>query len=253
MTVPLPAGYRAIRLDEVGSTNATAFDRAAEGERGGLWVVAVRQSAGRGRLGRAWASEPGNLYSTLLLDGDLPEERLPTLPLVVALAVHDAIASALPPPLRAHLAIKWPNDVLYDGAKISGILVEGAFQGGVRKVAIGIGINCRHHPDPALYRATDLASIGVAVIADEMLTLLAAAMAERLATWRQGAFAPLREAWLARARGVGEAISVRLSSGTREGVFDGLDPTGRLLLRHDGQVEAISAGDVFFPGGAGGA
>lgn len=254
MRQALPAGYRAIFLDEVGSTNAFALERAAFGEPSGLWVVAARQTAGRGRRGRVWTSEPGNLYATLLLGDGLPDAaRFGELPLVVALAVHDAVLAALPPPLRRALAIKWPNDILFGGAKLCGILIEGSASGIRRAVAVGIGVNCAHHPDTALYPATDLAAAGVRVAPQEMFALLAQSMAVRLAAWKGGPFAPLRAAWLDRACGLGEPIAVRLHGETREGVFDGLDDAGRLLLRRGGRIEAISAGDVFFPAAAGNA
>ncbi|WP_237151615.1 biotin--[acetyl-CoA-carboxylase] ligase [Oryzibacter oryziterrae] len=247
----LPEGYRVVIFDEVGSTNTLALEMAREGEASGLWVMGRRQLAGKGRQGRAWMSEKGNLYVSLLLRNPAPMSRLGNLPLVVALAVHDAIADVLPPFARAPLEIKWPNDILYDGAKICGILIEGAHQAEGQVVVIGIGINCRHHPEGTPYPAADLAGLGYPVEPDDLLPVLAARMKQRLDAWRDGSFAPLREAWLARARGVGETITVRMPNGTREGVFDGLDADGRLLLRAGGQVEAISAGDVFF-GGMGG-
>ncbi|WP_026783448.1 biotin--[acetyl-CoA-carboxylase] ligase [Pleomorphomonas koreensis] len=241
-----PEGYAAVHLDAVGSTNAEAFARAGQGAASGLWVVARRQTAGRGRRGRLWTSEPGNLYASLLLRDPIEEARLGELPLVVALAVHDAVAAALPPFTRGDLAIKWPNDVLYGGAKLCGILIEAASQAGGRVVVAGIGINCAHHPADTLYRATDLGEAGYPTDPEALFALLAAAMARRLAEWRTRDFSGLRDAWLARARGIGEAITVRLPAREVSGVFTGLDEDGRLLLRHDGGLETISAGDVFF-------
>lgn len=241
-----PAGYMAVHLDAVGSTNAEAFERARQGAASGLWIVAGRQTAGRGRRGRIWTSEPGNLYSSLMLRDPIDEARLGELPLVVALAVHDAVASALPPFARADLTLKWPNDILYAGAKLCGILIEAAGTPEGRVVVAGIGVNCAHHPDVALYRATDLAEAGYPTEPEAMFALLAAAMARRLAEWQAGDFAFLRDAWLARAQGIGEAITVRLPAREVTGVFAGLDADGRLLLRLDGGLEAISAGDVFF-------
>ena len=241
-----PAGYAAVHLDAVGSTNAEAFERGRQGAASGLWVVARRQTEGRGRRGRVWTSEPGNLYASLMLRDPMEEARLSELPLVVALAVHDAVAAALPPFARADLAIKWPNDVLYAGAKLCGILIEAATAPEGRVVVIGIGVNCKHHPDVTLYSATDLAAAGYPTEPEALFALLAAAMARRLAEWRAGDFAFIREAWLSRAQGVGEAITVRLPTREIVGVFSGLDREGRLLLRHDGGLEAISAGDVFF-------
>src|ERR1043166_8409052 len=126
MTLDLSAasGARLLSLDEVGSTNAEAFARARAGERGPLWITARRQTAGRGRRGRAWVSEPGTLYASLLLTDPAPPQRAAELSLVAALAVHDALAERAAV-LGPRLTLKWPNDVLCDGAKLAGILVEG--------------------------------------------------------------------------------------------------------------------------------
>jgi BirA family biotin operon repressor/biotin-[acetyl-CoA-carboxylase] ligase len=250
MTAPgprLPTGYRALLLDEIHSTNQLALERARDGEPSGLWIVAGRQTAGRGRQGRVWASEPGNLFASLMLRDPAEPARLGELPLVVALAVHDAVADVLPPTARSGLEIKWPNDVLLAGAKIAGILIEGTVGREGRAVVIGVGVNCASHPDGTPYPATDLAAAGHPTDPVALFERLAARLATRLAEWQGGSFAPLRDAWLARARGVGGPITVRLPDRTVSGRFEGLDAGGRLLLRAEGGVtEAISAGDVFF-------
>lgn len=243
----LPFGYRVLALGEVDSTNLFALDRARAGVPGGLWILAERQSAGRGRQGRAWVSEPGNLYCSLLLRDPAPAANLGELPLVAALAVHDAVADMLPPDRRPALEIKWPNDLLLAGAKISGMLIEGEARPEGRVVVIGIGVNCRHHPSDTPYPATDLAASGLDVAPGDLFVALAARFARRLGEWQGGGFDRLREAWLARARGLGKAITVRLPGETVDGLFDGLDAAGRLVLRtRDGRTRTISAGDVFF-------
>lgn len=243
----MAAPVRIETLETVDSTNAECFRRADAGDLGRLWVRAVRQSAGRGRQGRAWVSEPGNLYASLLLRDPAPPERLGQLPLVVALAVHDAVAVVLAPPLRPDLTIKWPNDLLLAGAKVAGILIEGRFGNGGQQVVVGIGVNCTHHPDASLYPTTSLAAAGQPTDAAALLGLLADRMETRLAEWEEGAFPAIREAWLARARGLGEPIRVRLQSETLDGRFRGLDADGRLLLdMAAGPSRVISAGDVFF-------
>lgn len=243
----LPFGYRALTLDEVASTNALALDKAREGEPGGLWIVARRQSAGRGRQGRTWVSEPGNLYSSLLLRDPAPPAHMGELPLVVALAVHDAVADVLPPNARPDLEIKWPNDLLLGGAKLSGMLIEGTIQPEGRIVVVGIGVNCRHHPDDTPYPATNLSAAGYAVAPMDLFERLAARLARRLADWQGGGFERLREAWIARARGLGRPITVRLPGETIDGRFEALDGAGRLVLRtREGVIRTISAGDVFF-------
>jgi BirA family biotin operon repressor/biotin-[acetyl-CoA-carboxylase] ligase len=235
------AGVGLIACETVGSTNAEALAYARAGEKGPLWITARAQTAGRGRRGRTWVSEPGNLFATLLLTDPAPPERAAQLSFVAALAVHDAIA-ALAPALTSALALKWPNDVLCGGAKVAGILIEAE---GTRPlmVAVGIGVNCRHHPEATEYPATDLAGAGMT--AEMLFAALSGAMVHRLREWEAG-FASIRAAWLQRAGALGGELRVRL--GTRElaGRFEGLDEAGRLLLRlPDGGLETIAAGEVF--------
>lgn len=240
---PGASGVGLIACDGVGSTNEEALRRARAGERGPLWITARTQSAGRGRRGRSWVSEPGNLFATLLVTDPVQPERAAQLSFVAALAVHDAIAS-LAPALHPRLALKWPNDVLCGGAKLAGILIEAE---GTRPlmVAIGIGVNCRHHPGDTEHPATDLAAEGAAVTAEALFEALSGTMASRMEQWQAG-FAAIRANWLARAAALGDEIAVRL--GTRElaGRFETLDEAGRLVLRlADGRHETIAAGEVF--------
>ena len=232
-----------IACETLGSTNSEALARARAGETGPLWITARTQTAGRGRRGRTWVSEPGNLYASLLLTDPAPPERAAQLSFVAALAVHDAIA-ACAPARAARLAFKWPNDVLLDGSKLAGILIEAE---GTRPlmVAVGIGVNCRHHPAATEFPASDLVAAGAAVTVEELFCALSDAMVDRLRQWEEG-FAGIRAAWLARAGGLGGELTARL--GTREltGRFEALDEAGRLLLRlPDGTRETIAAGEVF--------
>jgi BirA family transcriptional regulator, biotin operon repressor / biotin---[acetyl-CoA-carboxylase] ligase len=236
------AGVRLIIHDTIGSTNAEALRLAHAGERGLLWVVAKRQTAGRGRRGRVWVSEPGNLYASLLLAGPSTPERFPELSFVAALALHDAITARIPG-LSSRVVLKWPNDLLIDRNKFAGILIEG--EGAT--VVIGIGVNCVHHPAGTDYPATDLATAGVRTTPESLFTPLSAEMAARLVQWDCGAgFASIRADWLARATGLGKPIRVKAADAELEGQFEGIDETGRLLLRRaGGAVEALAAGDVF--------
>jgi BirA family transcriptional regulator, biotin operon repressor / biotin---[acetyl-CoA-carboxylase] ligase len=152
-------GVRLVTHEVLGSTNTEALNRARRGERGPLWIVAGRQTAGRGRRGRAWISQPGNLFASLLLAMPASPACLPQLSLVAALAVHDAVVE-IAASLASRVAIKWPNDLLLDRAKFAGILVEGE-SGGPGVVVIGIGINCASHPAGTDYPATDLAAAGI--------------------------------------------------------------------------------------------
>ena len=159
------AGVRLIAHEVLVSTNAEALALAGRGERGPLWVTAGRQTGGRGRRGRTWVSERGNLFASLLLTDTAPPEHWPELAFVAALAIHDAVAEVAPA-LRPQLFIKWPNDLLLDGKKFSGILIEGEGGSSGGAVVVGIGVNCVSHPADTDYPATDLAAAGAAVTAE---------------------------------------------------------------------------------------
>jgi BirA family biotin operon repressor/biotin-[acetyl-CoA-carboxylase] ligase len=239
------AGTRLEAFDALGSTNEEALVRARRGERGPLWIVARRQTAGRGRRGRTWVSEPGNLYATLLLTEPAPPERAAELSFVAALAVHDALA-AVAPGSAARLAVKWPNDLLLDGRKLAGILVEGENAGGAFAVAIGVGVNCSHCPAGTSYPAAALSPAGFPVTPERLLSVLSRTLLERLAQWRRdGGFAMIRADWLARAAAVGRHIRVSLGEEEVGGRFDGIDEAGRMVLTlQDGTARVVTAGDV---------
>ena len=239
------AGVRHQRYETLGSTNAEALARARAGERGPLWISAATQTGGRGRRGKSWASPPGNLYATLLLTEPSPPALAPQLSFVAGLAVHDAVA-ACAQNLASHVKLKWPNDLLHDGRKLAGLLIEAESQPRF-SVAIGIGVNCASHPPDTSYGATDLRASGVTVAAQDLLAKLAAAMNARLNQWVAGAgFAAIRNDWLDRAASLGETIMVRLPERELTGIFEGIDADGRLLITTpDKTTETIAAGDVF--------
>jgi BirA family transcriptional regulator, biotin operon repressor / biotin---[acetyl-CoA-carboxylase] ligase len=240
------SGARLIAHDTLGSTNAEALARGRAGERGPLWITAARQTAGRGRRGNAWVSEPGNLYASLLLTDVAPAAHLPELCFVVALAVRDAVC-AKAPRLAPQMKLKWPNDLLLDGSKLAGILIEAESVGGKTMTAAGIGVNCAHHPDGLAYRATSLAAHGHAVTPAALIAELSRAMIARLGQWDRGTgFAAIRSEWLSHAAGIGGDIQVRVADRELTGTFETLDPSGRLMLRlPGGGLEAITAGEVF--------
>lgn len=241
------AGFRLATHEVLPSTNAAALHHAVahDGDIQPLWIVACEQTEGRGRRGNGWISPPGNLYATLLLVEPAPR-RAPELSFVAALAVHDAICECAPV-VADRIALKWPNDVLCDSKKLAGILLEGRMLGERIAVAIGIGVNCLHHPSQTAYPATDLTAAGAQVCANELFTALSAAMLRRLAQWRSGpGFAAVRADWLARAVGIGETMRVRLPDRELVGRGEGLDDSGCLLLRlADGSLQTIAAGEVF--------
>jgi BirA family biotin operon repressor/biotin-[acetyl-CoA-carboxylase] ligase len=236
------AGARLITHDTIGSTNAEAMRLARGGEHGPLWVTAKSQTAGRGRRGRLWVSEQGNLYASLVLTAPAPPERFPELSFVAALALHDVIGGRIPG-LAGRVVLKWPNDLLIDRNKFAGILVEG--EGAI--VVIGIGVNCVHHPAGTEYPATDLAAAGVRATPESLFAPLTAAMNVRLVQWSRGAgFVSVRADWLARAAGVGKPIRVKAGDGELLGRFETIDESGRLVLRlDDGTMQTVTAGDVF--------
>jgi BirA family transcriptional regulator, biotin operon repressor / biotin---[acetyl-CoA-carboxylase] ligase len=245
----LPAGWRRRHLGETGSTNADALAAARSGDVGRLWISADRQVSGRGRHGRVWVSEPGNLYASALLIDPASAAQISTLPFVAALALHSAL-SGLPGMARHELKLKWPNDLIADGSKISGILLESEnLENGSIAVACGFGVNIAHHPEPALYTATDLAALGIKASPQAVFTRLADSLDAVLRAWNHGrGFAAIRHEWLSHAKGRGEPTRVNLAGSAIEGIFEDIDMDGCLLLRHrDGTIQKISAGDVFFP------
>jgi BirA family transcriptional regulator, biotin operon repressor / biotin---[acetyl-CoA-carboxylase] ligase len=240
-------GARLLALDTVGSTNAEALARARSGESGPLWITAACQTAGRGRRGRGFVSEQGNLFASLLLTDPSPPEHAAELSFVAAVALHDAVADGASC-LAGRLTVKWPNDLLCDGAKLAGILVEGERAPG-RPLAtvVGIGVNVAHHPGGTEYPATDLAFAGAPIALESLFAALTRSMARRLSQWNRGdGFAAIRAAWLTRAHGIGTRIRVNLPDRQLEGRFETVDAAGHLILQHsNGSVEAIAVGDVF--------
>ena len=235
-----PDGYRRSDHYSLDSTNEEAKRLAIAGEGGPVWISAARQTAGRGRHGRVWESLSGNLAATLLLTPTGPQSDWPQLSFAAAIAAADMAAGFAP---GAGIALKWPNDVLADGKKLAGILLERAGPG----LAIGIGVNLAYFPPDTEFPATALAALGVPPPAPgEALTALAAQFAKWYEVWRGQGFAPLRDAWLARAAGLGARIRARLPDKERHGVFEGIDATGALLLKEGTGTHAISAGEVFF-------
>ena len=254
--IAVSAGVRLESLGTTGSTNAEARLRAQQGDRGPLWITAMEQTKGRGRRGRSWISPPGNLYASLLLSDPSSFETAPQLAFVAALALRDAVILEVSA-LAARLKFKWPNDLLLDGSKCAGILIEGeaAPEAGAQKrfiVVIGVGVNCRSHPSATegggmVFPATDLAAHGASITPEQLFARLSATMCRRLAQWdRSRGFAAILGDWLKDARGIGEPIAVRDGDTEIQGRFMGLDQAGQLVLeRADGGLTKIAAGDVF--------
>jgi BirA family biotin operon repressor/biotin-[acetyl-CoA-carboxylase] ligase len=228
-------------LDRVAGTNAWLAERAAMGAPEGEAVLAHEQTAGRGRHGRHWHSPPGNLHLSALLRPDAPPETVGQVGMLAALAVADALA-----PME-DARLKWPNDVLVQGRKIAGILVEtGLASGRIGWAVIGMGVNLAAHPTDSDRPAVSLAARGHAPPAPEDFAVCVLDhLALRVAAWRAQGFAAQREAWLARGPAAGERIGVRLPQGSVAGSFAGLDRMGALLLETPAGPRTIAAGDVF--------
>ena len=267
-------------LAAVGSTNDWLLAR-ADALPDGHWVITTRQTAGRGRRGRVWDDGAGNFMGSVLVRADGAVQQLSfvaALAVVESLACPlssstslagevgfgasepgEGLPHAQPPAQPPHPAaltreppspaggegfsLKWPNDVLLNGMKCAGILLER--QGSA--LVIGIGINLAQHPEGTERPATSLAAAGLPVpLPMDVLTILAARFAHWRHIWAFDGFAPIRAAWLERAAGLGGRMVARLGAEAPEGVFDGLAQDGALLLRlDDGAVRAIHAGEVF--------
>lgn len=237
-------------LDRIDSTNAEALRR-LPGLDAPLWILAHQQMAGRGRRGRGWASPPGNFCASLALPDAGPPAQAAQFGFVAALALHEVLAGLIGP--LARVAIKWPNDVLVNGAKISGILLESASGGpGPVPLVVGIGVNLAAAPPASALGSTALPAValgqvlGGAPAPEAFLDDLASAFAHWQARLMAEGFAPLRAAWLARAARLGQIITARTPRLTRSGRFEGIDATGALILVTEAGREVIPAADIHF-------
>jgi BirA family biotin operon repressor/biotin-[acetyl-CoA-carboxylase] ligase len=233
----LPDGWTLVALDTVGSTNDEAAQLADSGAPEGTVVWSREQTGGRGRRGRHWASPVGNLYTSTILRPDCPAQRAAELGFAAALAVADIV------PAGREVRVKWPNDVLVDGGKIAGILLESAIgqTGQVQHVVAGIGVNVGFAPELPEMRYRGSALGGSVETALEKLT---AALAARLAEWRREGFATVRAAWLAKAGPLGAEVDVKLGDGLVRGRFAGLDREGALLLDTASGPRKIVSGEL---------
>ncbi|MFN3348525.1 biotin--[acetyl-CoA-carboxylase] ligase [Pseudorhodoplanes sp.] len=240
------AGHGLIVHDSLDSTNSEALRQARSGERGPLWIVAREQTAGRGRRGRQWMSAKGNLMASLLLALPVTPAVAATLGFVASLAVSQTCRELTSP--KVHFSLKWPNDVLADGGKVAGLLLESEAHADDLAVAVGFGVNLAEAPSGMPYPAQSLAALGHVVTPEEAFSRLTDAWLSYAALWNEGlGFDAIREAWLAQARGIGQAISVRTGERMESGIFETLDEEGRLILRKtDGMIRVFTAGDVYF-------
>lgn len=239
-------------LAEVDSTSSEAARLAVAGIRRPTWIFARHQTAARGRRGRPWVSPEGNFAATLLFRPEGDAAGAAQRSFVAALALADALRAVCGP--GARLSLKWPNDVLLDGGKVAGILLESAGQAGrLDYLAIGIGVNLAEAPaaDQVEPGATPPVSVrgatGLTVTPEDFLGLLAAAFARREAQFCRQGFAPIRADWLALAARLGETITARTGRDSLTGIFEGLAEDGALVLAlAGGQRRVIPAADIYF-------
>ncbi|WP_404404208.1 biotin--[acetyl-CoA-carboxylase] ligase [Pelagibacterium halotolerans] len=266
---PLPAsadveGYRVIGFDTVGSTNTEAANAAMAGDSGKLWFAALQQTAGKGRRGRPWESPYGNLAASLLITPDGETESFASLGFVAGVALNCALEKLIPNAriasgidgadgrsegASARIALKWPNDVLADGAKLAGILLEGHKRpDGRQAIVIGFGINVVAAPEGLPYPAIALRDLGIAVDAATVFEALAESWVACFKVWDNGrGIAEILDAWRAAAAGIGAEVAVQRNRDVVRGVFETIDDAGRLIVRDpEGHRIAIAAGDVHF-------
>lgn len=243
----LPAGWRLDRRGVVASTNAEAAELARKGAAEGTVVWAENQTAGRGRGDRVWMSPPGNLFFSFVLRPDRDLLVCGQLSFLTSLALAEAVTEVAP---AVATTCKWPNDVLVSQGKLSGILLEtsGYADGRPEAVIVGVGVNVAWRPESgALYPAASLAAEGADVDAETVLCAFLRRFAAWYEIWLRDGFVPVRTAWIARAKGIGRPVTVRLPDETLHGIFESLDEDGALVL--SGLPEGtrlIHAGDVFF-------
>jgi BirA family biotin operon repressor/biotin-[acetyl-CoA-carboxylase] ligase len=256
------AGYRLRGFDSIGSTNSEAIAAVATGDPGGIWFAAREQTAGRGRRGRQWVNPHGNLAATLLIIPDVDPSLSATLGFVAGVALKSALADILPKGLvkigldgadamdsGARIALKWPNDVLADGAKLAGILLEASKSpDGKHAIAIGIGVNVVSAPVGLPYPATSLSDLGVSRTTEDVFLALSEAWVDAFSLWDDSrGVAAVLEQWRGAAAGIGSPVAVNQNGDVLRGIFETIDGAGRLIVRsEDNRRVAITAGDVHF-------
>ncbi|HEV7278121.1 MAG TPA: biotin--[acetyl-CoA-carboxylase] ligase [Devosiaceae bacterium] len=258
-------GYRLFGFDSIGSTSDAAAEAARAGDAGDTWFAALEQTAGRGRRGRPWETTRGNLAASLLYYPKADPAAAATLGFVAGVALGRALATAAPDAAiavgldggtaaRGRFALKWPNDVLADGAKLAGILLEAhRVASGRTAVVVGFGINIAAAPQDLPYPATSLRQLGSDATAAAVFAALSDCWVDCIGTWDDGRGAgDILAAWRQTAAGIGAEIAVRRDGDVIRGIFETIDDSGRLIVRGpDNTRIPITAGDVHFGATAG--
>ncbi len=239
----LPPPLSLIELESIGSTNDHAKRLAKNGYPAGTVVWARAQTSGRGRQGNTWLSLPGNLFMTMILRPDKNASVAGQLSFVAAVALAETLREFLPQ--NVQIALKWPNDVLLNGKKAAGILLESEMNGvrAIDWIVVGIGVNVAGAPEGAV-GFQDFGVTGVE--AGQVLEKLSIRLKSLYDIWQKKGFEPIRAEWLRYAHNIGVTINVRLPKETFSGTFIGIDTSGALQLEmDDGSRKDISSGEVF--------
>ncbi len=254
-------GYRLHAYDSIGSTSTEAARAANSGDAGDVWFCALQQTEGRGRRGRAWETVHGNLAASLLVVPNCDHSISATLGFVAGVAMNRALRQLVPDAIvtqgidgaagrnGSRIALKWPNDVLADGAKLSGILLEAQKRpNGSLAVVIGMGVNIVAAPEGLPYPATSLRALGYDITAETVFAALSDAWVDTIEVWDSGRGIPdILSLWREAAAGIGAEVAVQRDGEVVRGIFETIDEAGRLIVRaNDNRRIAITAGDVHF-------
>lgn len=245
MTVSLNRNWKIIELKEVDSTNDYAKKLIEMGYGEGFAVTAAKQTAGKGRRTRNWYSPIGNLYCSLIISSDCSTERMGQLSFVSAVAVIESIKHLAP---AVNLSCKWPNDILVNGKKVTGILIENIIAENNSFAVVGIGINLKEFPilENAKIPATSLSAEGFEIEKKELLYTVINNFYNNLLLWRERGFLPIRHKWLANAFGLGSDIEIHMPNKKLCGRFGDIDENGAIvLINQSGDIEKIVSGEVF--------
>jgi BirA family biotin operon repressor/biotin-[acetyl-CoA-carboxylase] ligase len=239
-----PIAWRLEFFDTLGSTSDLCIERAKAGAQAGLAVLALQQTAGRGSRGRQWQAPPGNLNFSVLLRPGLPAAQAGIFPLLAGIAVADAVCAFLPE--TAAPVLKWPNDVLLQGGKLAGILIDAAQLGqNLDWLVIGIGINLLHAPEIPGRRTATLKAHGGEATPEAAARILLHYLDEWLQRLQVSGPAAIVEAWQQRAHPLGTELAVQTAENSVTGRYAGLSPQGELLLNVEDCIERFSTGEVF--------
>lgn len=236
--------YTVYHFDTLNSTADTAKDTAFENDDKYI-ILADNQTLGRGRLGNDWHSSMGNLMCNMVQTLDMPLYRWAEISLVASLAISDVITQLIP---DTHtVQIKWPNDILVNGAKIAGLLLETLhIQTATPKLSLGIGVNVVSNPVVERYETCCIHGLGGAITATDILPMIVSRFNHWIQSWQQHGTATIVSLWVPRAYGMGQSIRVRTPTTEIFGIFNGVSDTGELLLQTTNGVIPINAGEVVF-------